>query len=523
MGKRTALYIRVSSSLQEDDGSSLATQEEYGRRYASSKGYHIDESHIYREVHTGLELWERPQLTRLREQIRRRAVDVVVVYAIDRLSRDPVHLGVILSEAEHAGVAVEFVAEPFDDSPEGQLVRFVRGYAAKVEHEKFRERSQRGKLARVQSGKLMHAWKPLYGYQWRDSKKAAYDIDPATAPIVRRIFNEAVSGRSLRQIAQGLTDEGIPTPTGRRAEWRPNAISEILHHRAYTGEAYAWRLVVQKENGNRHIRVRPEEEWIALPDGTIPLLVDLATWEAAQAILAENKERAGRYAPHPETHLLRRGYAICGYCGAAMNAGIAKGGKPYYYCGRQKRYHHECPDGATISGTILDAAVWERVEKVLTQPDVITRELARLHEADPTTADLTAVDKALADSNRKQANLVRRLADFDDEAVADAIKKELNTLAAQKRQLEKEKAQILTRRTTWEAAQAQITELEKWCRQVAERLDDFSYEQRRLALQALGIQVLVFRESHDPRYIIKATIPLTENGSELSSTNADSE
>ncbi len=74
-------------------------------------------------------------LRALREAIRRREIEVVIAYAIDRLSRDPVHLGVILSEAEHAGVAVEFVTEPLDDSPEGQLIRFVRGYAAKIEHE----------------------------------------------------------------------------------------------------------------------------------------------------------------------------------------------------------------------------------------------------------------------------------------------------------------------------------------------------------------------------------------------------
>jgi DNA invertase Pin-like site-specific DNA recombinase len=66
---------------------------------------------VYREVHTGVELWERPQLTLLPDAIRRREVGVVIAYAIDRLARDPVHLGVIVSEAEHAGVEVCFVTE----------------------------------------------------------------------------------------------------------------------------------------------------------------------------------------------------------------------------------------------------------------------------------------------------------------------------------------------------------------------------------------------------------------------------
>ena len=96
--------------------------------------------------------------------MRRRDVDAVICYAIDRLSGDPVHLGVVLSEAEHHGVDVEFVTEPVDDSPEGQLIRFVRGYAAKVEHEKIKERTMRGQIARVESGKPTVGPRPPYGY-----------------------------------------------------------------------------------------------------------------------------------------------------------------------------------------------------------------------------------------------------------------------------------------------------------------------------------------------------------------------
>ena len=203
---RAAIYLRVSSAIQEDEGNSLVTQEAGCRRYAAGHGYAVAEEHVYHEVHTGTELWERPQLTSLREAIRARAVAVVVVYAIDRLARDPVHLGVILSEADHAGVAVEFVTEPLDNTPEGQLIRFVRGYAAKIEHEKIKERSMRGRLARVQSEALMPGGKPKLGYTWRDlngKKKAALAIDEKTAPIVRRMFREASAGTPLRAIAAG--------------------------------------------------------------------------------------------------------------------------------------------------------------------------------------------------------------------------------------------------------------------------------------------------------------------------------
>ena len=63
---RAAIYVRVSSSAQEQDGSSLETQEAACRRYAAERGYVVDETDVYREVHTGTELWERPALQRLR-------------------------------------------------------------------------------------------------------------------------------------------------------------------------------------------------------------------------------------------------------------------------------------------------------------------------------------------------------------------------------------------------------------------------------------------------------------------------
>src|ERR687885_1017610 len=190
---RAAVYVRVSTVGQEEDGTSLGTQEAACLAHAPTRGGAVDPAHLYREVHTGTELWERPQLQRLREAIRRREVDVVICYAIDRLSRDPVHLGVLISEAEHAGVQVEFVTEPLDNSPEGQLIRFVRGYAAKVEHEKIRERSVRGRKARADNGKILPGCRPLYGYRFT-ADRTGYEPDPLTAPIVQRIFASVIGG-----------------------------------------------------------------------------------------------------------------------------------------------------------------------------------------------------------------------------------------------------------------------------------------------------------------------------------------
>ena len=94
---RAAIYVRVSSTLQgAEDKYSLPTQKDACRSFAAEHGCEVDPAHVFREVYGGQYLWERPQLTRLRELVRRHEVDMVVVHEIDRLSREQWYLGGLL-------------------------------------------------------------------------------------------------------------------------------------------------------------------------------------------------------------------------------------------------------------------------------------------------------------------------------------------------------------------------------------------------------------------------------------------
>src|SRR5262249_6298845 len=157
------------------------------------------------------------------------------------------HLGVIISEAEHAGADVRFVTEPLDDSPEGQLIRFVRGYAAKVEHEKIKERMERGRLARARAGKPLVGCRAPYGYQWNDGKSALLP-HPETAPIVQRIFRDYVAGKSLRTIGLALAAEGIPAPKGGE-RWFFRTVHWIVQSPIYAGEHVAYRWKQERVQG----------------------------------------------------------------------------------------------------------------------------------------------------------------------------------------------------------------------------------------------------------------------------------
>jgi site-specific DNA recombinase len=504
---RAALYVRVSSVGQEQDGTSLETQEERCRAHAEKHGYAIGEAHVYREVFTGTELWERPKLTALREAIRRHEIDLVIVYAIDRLARDPVHLGVILSEAEHVGVEVEFVTEPLDSTPEGQLIRYVRGYAAKVEHEKIKERTWRGRLARVQAGKPVQCAFAAYGYRW-DPDGSALRPDPERAPIVKRIFREAAEGRTVREIALRLTADGIPTPKRASPTWAANTIRLILHNPVYLGQYHALRWQELKIPGRYRTMVeRPAEEQILLPVEVTPL-VDAGAWHLAQERLRRNKAQASRNNRAPEATLLRGGFLRCGSCGRTMSAHYhSRQAYWLYRCGQESATTRPCPAPARIAALALDSAVWALLERFLTNPAIVAEELERLQDETPPAADLKGVDRALLDVARKQANLVDQLADLGG-TVAVLVRTRLGDLEEQRQRLLVEREGLLAQCAAWERRKDQLGNVQAWCQTVAQRLECLDYATRRSVIELLGVEVVAYPKGATPRWTVTANVPL---------------
>jgi site-specific DNA recombinase len=330
-------------------------------------------------------------------------------------------------------------------------------------------------------------------------------LDPTTAPIVRRIFEAIAGGSTLRALATALTLEGIATPTGRGAVWSLPTLRHILRNPVYIGRLTALRYQGGKVNGTWRRVLRPVEEQRVL-DGVAPAIVDEATFGAADACLARNKAFAPRNNRHPTAALLRAGFARCGFCDRAMIAVWWSKEQTWRYQCTQRVGPAQCKPRPTYLAPQLDALVWARVRAVLLQPEIIAREVARLADADPTAANLQAIDRALADVNRQQRNLVDQIARLGA-AVADVVADKLTALGTQRARLEAERAQLLGERDTWQRTQDRLIELTTWCRTVAANLDALTYDERRMALEALGVQVQVWPSDHTPRYAITASIP----------------
>jgi site-specific DNA recombinase len=280
----------------------------------------------------------------------------------------------------------------------------------------------------------------------------------------------------------------------------------MVRRSAYWGEARAFVYQgVKSKNGKPTTAKRPEADQVIIPDAA-PALVAKEVAEQALQRLTRNRSVAIRNNRDPEAALLRGGIGVCGYCGKALIAvNMTNKGVTVYRCNQRNRDRYGCP-GFGINADMLDGPVWSKVEAILNDPAIISAELERLRIDDPTVDDIKGVERALADIERKQGNLVTRLGDVEDEDIAALVQNQLKQLVKQRTLYEEDRLTLRQQRETWALAQARFNEIDLWCKNVAANVRDLTYDRKRMALDALGVKVRVWGKDHEPRWQMQTNI-----------------
>jgi len=510
----------VFTEKQKGKEASLKTQKEESLELCKSQGYTVEPHHIYVDAYTGTEYLDRPALTELREAARRGEFDVVVIYAFDRLSRNQIQQAVILDFLDRHNISLECVTENFDDSATGQFMRSARAFAAQLEHEKIRERTEMGRQDRLKNGQMIGAGIVTYGYMW-NKDRTAYLINEQEARVICYIFALCKAGVTIRGIAGRLRSEGILNRDGKPI-WHTATIQRYLRNPFYIGIAYQYKWKNVREQGKPFKKVvRSEEERVRLPDGVVPPILvteggkpDIELFEAVQQVLKSNRQETSRNNRDYKQGVLRAGYIKCGYCGNNMTMRSRRSGRknenPCYICPKGNSGFGECKR-PTISIEVLDPIVWEKVtERVMQLARNISwvdEQIEKLKSMNPREVEIPSIETRLVKVESTIRNLVAMSKKDLDPDTLDLVTNQLAEQSKLKKGLLEQQRQVEVRQIQWEEVAQVLAKFRKWCLETAGNVEDATYERKRDALKILGVRVQVWKTDHDPRYYIEMSPP----------------
>lgn len=418
---RVALYARYSSDNQS--ASSIEDQFRICREQAKREGWSI--VGCYKDAAlSGASVTLRPGVQALLQDALAGKFDIVLIEALDRLSRDQADVATLYKHLKFAGVPIITLSEGEINEMHVGLkgtmnALFLKDLAAKT---------HRGMRGRVEAGKAGGGL--CYGYRVvkrldanGELIRGERQINPDEAQIIRRIFSEFASGKSPRAIATDLNKDGIAGPMNRA--WGDTSIrghvsrgTGILNNELYHG-ILVWNrqsYIKNPTSGKRISRSNPEAQWIktAVPELQI---IDDALWDQARARQAEIAKafepvtNGIRAAKLNRLHTLRRpafllsGLLTCGCCDGKY--GIVT--KDRYGC--LNRYRRgNCDNGHTIRQ--------EAIER---------RALAGLTERLVSLEAVEAAVRAYAEE-LNHVNHQRRTQDYADRAHLEKIDRSIKSI-----------------------------------------------------------------------------------------------
>ncbi len=500
---KAAIYCRVSTEGQEQDGTSLQTQLEACQKYCQLKGYEI--AYQFSEAWSGLSL-ERPRLSELREVVRSESIDYVVVYSLDRFSRDPVHGVILMQELEKHGVSLEAATETVDNSEVGKLVFYIKGYAAKLDAERRRDATGRGKRAVLKAGRLPQGTGiGIYGYKWLREYKKRIPLEHE-AKIVQCMFEMVAQGNSCFKIARTLNEESVPTKAGKK--WEARTVSRIVRNPAYKGITY-----FGVTSGKEH-KATPKETWNVLPNVT-PAIISKELFEQVQTALDKSKEL------HPGKAIREyplTGYSVCGYCGSPLVGACLSKRYRYYKC--RGTYptasRNKICDAKYIKADWLENVVWDKIKSVISNPEVLLAEVRKQTEGEQSQVSTGNIDQEIRSLTRKikgYAGQERRLMNVLrlEVATPDIVLDELNQMKKEREEDEKRLNSLIQTKENIDKMVDMEANLKELCARIVPDLDNCTNNDKKDAYTYLDLKVKATNEDVDIKGFLDPSVLKTDS------------
>ena len=405
---RAALYIRVSTLEQAQEGYSVGEQKERLIAYCKAKDWIIADIYVD-GGYTGSNL-NRPGIQKLISETDK--FDLVLVYKLDRLSRSQRDTLYLIEEVfRPKGVDFISMQESFDTStPFGKAMIGLLAVFAQLEREQIKERTWMGRVARAKTG-LHHGGGNIpIGYDYEDGKLI---VNPYEAEQVRKIYEWYLSGASLKAITDKLQDAGYTNKYSSYNSW--SSVRNILENETYIGRLHFGDVVVD----HAHEAIITEEQF-----------------NAAQILRGKRREQFGSHA-FQSKHVLT-GLLFCGHCGGRYY--LRNTGKySYYACySRTKQMKNMIKDpncqNKIWRAQDLEPIIEEKILALLRNPKIAEELAAGKPKAPAPVSKNTDIGRRIREIDRQIGKLMELYQ--QDDIPPELLGEKINRLYGEKTALE---------------------------------------------------------------------------------------
>lgn len=358
---KAAIYIRVSTQFQIDKDSLQVQRRElaaYSELVLGIKDYDVFEDPGYSGKDTS-----RPAYQRMMARLRTGEYSHLLVWKIDRISRNLLDFATMYSELKRIGVTFVSKNEQFDTSTAiGEAMLKIILVFAELERQMTAERVTAVMLSRANNGQWNGGRVP-YGYDW-DTEAKTFSVNEKEAEVYRYICNLYEEKQSLLKVCQELNGKGLHTRSGR--PWNPVGVHKLLTNVFYKG---VYRYNVHSDGkGNAK---RDSTEWIDVEDHH-PAIIDDVRFDRLNFMLKRNVRKGpkkGDTYTGKAVHIFA-GLLQCGNCGANMTATQdrrrADGHRPSMYgCAAKRRKTSQC-DSKYVNDLSIAPLVFSTISGVMT-------------------------------------------------------------------------------------------------------------------------------------------------------------
>ena len=356
---RVAIYVRVST-LYQVDKDSLPMQKKDLIAYAKLM-LNTDDFVIFEDAGYSGKNTDRPKYQEMMSQMRTGTFTHLLVWKIDRISRNLLDFATMYSELKDLGVTFVSKSEQFDTSTAmGEAMLKIILVFAELERNITSERVTATMISRASNG-LWNGGRVPYGYDYNPDSME-FSFSASESPIVTIIHDKYEEIRSLVRLARWMNEQNYHTRAGN--DWSPVSLLIILRSVFYCGDYQYNRL----KEGDRQ-RPKDKSEWITVEDHH-PALVSREQKQRIISILDANSrlcKTKNMYNSPKHTHIFAT-LCYCGNCGKPMGASPAAAKKDWQYskysCPTRRKSATAC-DGKSTSDPILGEFIFNYILNML--------------------------------------------------------------------------------------------------------------------------------------------------------------